>query len=39
MAHKPNVASTAVSASSSGIPAATSAPKTTIKMISVIGTE
>ncbi len=39
IAHRPNVARTAVSARSSGMPAATNAPKTTIKMISVIGIE
>ena len=35
----PNVAKTAVSASSSGMPAATSAPKASTRMISVIGSE
>src|SRR5215218_5747380 len=35
----PSVAKTAVSASRSGMPAATSAPKTTSRMISVIGIE
>ena len=39
MAMKPRVARTAVSASRIGIPAATSAPNATIRMISVIGTE
>ena len=35
----PNVASTALRASSSGMPAATSAPKATTRMMSVRGTE
>jgi hypothetical protein len=35
----PIVASTAVSASRSGMPAATSAPKATMRMISVNGTD
>ena len=38
-ATSPNVAKTAVSASSSGMPAATSAPNASTRMISVIGSE
>ncbi len=38
-ATSPNVAMIAVNASRSGMPAATSAPKTTIRMISVTGIE